>query len=181
VCRPQTSFQRLQGDIYGMISDAKTLLLGVVSFADFVPKGRLTRKLTHTVNRTAPMQAFMGAVPIVVGGPLRELFADVGRFGVGSVPRTPPIRFVAHAPLCHSGVGSAAVLVETGWLRPSVGAELPRRRTQRPGQFESAGFRARTAQASHSGRSAPRHDAGQRRLLQPRRRHAGRLLHSRLR
>ena len=84
--RPQTSFQRLQGDIYGMISDAKTLLLGVASFADFVPKGRLTRKLTHTVNRAAPMQAFMGAVPIVVGGPLRELFADVGRFGVGSVP-----------------------------------------------------------------------------------------------
>ena len=69
-----------------MISDAKTLLLGVVSFADFAPKGRLTRKLTHTVNRAAPMQAFMGAVPIVVGGPLRELFADVGRFGVGSVP-----------------------------------------------------------------------------------------------
>ena len=56
-------------------------------------------------------------------------------------PRTPPIRFVAHAPLCHSGVGSAAVLVETGWLRPSVGAELPRRRTQRPGQFECAGLR----------------------------------------
>jgi hypothetical protein len=31
------------------------------------------------------MQAFMGAVLIVVGDPLRELFADVGRFGVGSV------------------------------------------------------------------------------------------------
>ena len=60
VCRPQTSFQRLQGDIYGMISDAQTLLLGVVSFVDFVPKGRLTHKLTHTVNRAAPMQAFMG-------------------------------------------------------------------------------------------------------------------------
>jgi hypothetical protein len=38
------------------------------------------------VNRAAPMQAFMGAAPIVVGDPLRELFADVGRFGVGSVP-----------------------------------------------------------------------------------------------
>src|SRR5580704_19132388 len=74
-----------------MISDAETLFLGVVSFADFAPKGRLTRKLTHTVNRAAPMQAFMGAVPIVVGDPLRELFADVGRFGVGSAipPRSP--------------------------------------------------------------------------------------------
>ena len=39
VCRPQTSFQHLQRDIYGMISDAKTLFLGVVSFADFAPKG----------------------------------------------------------------------------------------------------------------------------------------------
>jgi hypothetical protein len=76
----------LQRDIYGMISDAKTLFLGVVSFANFAPKGRLTRKLTYTVKRAAPMQAFMGAVPIVVGDPLRELFADVGRFGVGSVP-----------------------------------------------------------------------------------------------
>ena len=84
--RPQTSFQHLQRDIHGMISDAKTLFLGVVSFADFAPKGRLTRELTHTVNRAAPMQAFMGAEPIVVGDPLRELFADVGRFGVGSVP-----------------------------------------------------------------------------------------------
>jgi hypothetical protein len=60
LCRPQTSFQRLQGDIYGMISDAKKLLLGVISFADFAPKGRLTRKLTHTVNRAAPMQASCG-------------------------------------------------------------------------------------------------------------------------
>ena len=50
------------------------------------PKGASTRKLAHTVNRAAPMQAFMGAVPIVVGDPLRELFADVGRFGVGRVP-----------------------------------------------------------------------------------------------
>src|ERR1700744_861562 len=79
VCRPETSFQHLQRDIYGMISDAKTLFLGVVSFANFAPKGRLTRKLTYTVKRAAPMQAFMGAVPIVVGDPLRELFADVGR------------------------------------------------------------------------------------------------------
>jgi Winged helix-turn helix len=86
LCRPQTSFQRLQGDIYGMISDAKTLFLGVVSFADFAPMGCLTRKLTHTVNGAAPMQTFMGAMPIVVGDPLRELFADVGRFGVGSFP-----------------------------------------------------------------------------------------------
>ena len=86
-CRPQTSFQHLQRDIYGMISDAKTLFLGVVSFADFAPKGRLTRKLTHAVNRAAPMQVFMGAVPIVEGDPLRELFADVGRFEVGSVPK----------------------------------------------------------------------------------------------
>ena len=86
LCRPQTSFQHLQRDIYGVISGAKTLFLGVVSFADVAPKGRLTRKLTHTVNRAAPMQAFMGAVPIVVGDPLRKLFADVGRFGVASVP-----------------------------------------------------------------------------------------------
>ena len=86
LCRPQTSFQRLERDIYGVISDARTLFVGVVSFADFAPKGRLTRKLAHTVNRTAPIQAFMRAVPIVVGDPLRELFADVGRFGVGSVP-----------------------------------------------------------------------------------------------
>jgi hypothetical protein len=85
LCRPQTSFQRLQRDIYGVISDAKTLFLVVVSFADFAPKGRLTRKLAHTVNRTAPMQAFMRAVPIVVGDPLRELFADVGRVAGGRV------------------------------------------------------------------------------------------------
>ena len=87
LCRPQTSFQRLQRDIYGVISDAKTLFLVVVSFADFAPKGRLTRKLAHTVNRTAPMQAFMRAVPIVVGDPLRELFADVGRVAGGRVPK----------------------------------------------------------------------------------------------
>ena len=79
LCRPQTSFQRLERDIYGVISDARTLFVGVVSFADFAPKGRLTRKLAHTVNRTAPIPAFMRAVPIVVGDPLRELFADVGR------------------------------------------------------------------------------------------------------
>ena len=48
VCRPQTSFQHLQRDIYGMISDAKTLFLGVVSFADFARRGVPTRKLTHT-------------------------------------------------------------------------------------------------------------------------------------
>ena len=32
------------------------------------------------------MQAFMGAVPPQKREPLRELFADVGRFGVGSFP-----------------------------------------------------------------------------------------------
>ena len=111
VCRPQTSFQHVQRDIYGMISDAKTLFLGVVSFADFAPKGRLTCKLTHTVNRAAPVQAFMGAVPIVVGDPLRELIADVGRVGVGSVPEL--LQWCCHGNLAlaerkSEGLGSSS-------------------------------------------------------------------------
>ena len=122
-----------------MISDAKTLSLGVVIFADFAPKGRLTRKLTHNLNRAAPMEAVMGGGanwrPIARGVRRRRRLWSRQR------PRTPPIPFVAHAPLCHSGVGSAVVLAETGWLRPPVGAELPRLKTQRRGPFERAGLR----------------------------------------
>jgi hypothetical protein len=47
LCRPQTSFQHLQRDIYGVISDAKTLFLGVVSFADFGLTNRRRRLDVH--------------------------------------------------------------------------------------------------------------------------------------
>ena len=61
-------------------------VLGVVSFADFAPKGRLTRKLTHSVNRAAPMQAFVGAVPIVQQGLRTPTGLCAEPFFIGFIP-----------------------------------------------------------------------------------------------
>jgi hypothetical protein len=66
LCAVHRHHFNMQRDIYGLISDAKTLFLGVVSFVDLAPKGRLTRKLTHTVNGLRPCRPSW-AQPIVVG------------------------------------------------------------------------------------------------------------------
>jgi hypothetical protein len=112
---------------------------------DVVSRGRKLRRLfpggpdlqvTLRFNEAAPMRAFMEAMPIVIRDRLRELFADVGRFEVGSVPDLLQYRSLL---TLYFAIQVSAVLAETGW-HPSVGADFPGEEFN-PGQFECAELR----------------------------------------